>query len=186
MDVYEAIMKRRSIRSYLEKPIEKDIILKIAKSGLMAPSASNFQPWNFIFVVSRNKIREIGKGYQDFISRCSLIIVGTINREISRNWNKIDLAIALQNMVLYCTSVGLGTCWVGSFNRDRVRKLCKVPSTHDIMALITVGYPDPSYPTDSFFRKELDETFYIDEWDVPISSLYSNGNGFASGNASYK
>ncbi len=168
MDVMEAILKRRSIRAYLDKPVPAKELEKIAMAGLMAPSASNMQPWNFVFVTDPAKRQAIGKGLQQFIGQSPLIIVGTVDKRVNKSWNIVDCAIALQNMVLYCTSVGLGTCWVGAFNKGSVRNTCHVPDSHEIIALLTVGYASPAFPTGSFFRKELSDTAFLDEWDKSL------------------
>ncbi|MFX0100641.1 MAG: nitroreductase family protein [Candidatus Hodarchaeota archaeon] len=168
MEVYDAIMKRRSIRKYIDRDIPKEEIFKIAKAGIMAPSASNFQPWSFLFVTDENLIKKIGEGLQGFISEARLIIVGTYDKNVNKSWNVVDTAISLQNMVLYCTSAGLGTCWVGAFNKKRVRQLCNIPESHEILALITVGFADPSFPTGNYFRKDLEDTFFNNTWDEPF------------------
>ncbi len=168
MDVKDAISKRRSIRLYLDKPVPAKELKNIATAGLMAPSASNMQPWNFVFVTDQAKRQAIGKGLQQFIARAPLIIVGTVDKQVNKSWNVVDCAIALQNMVLYCTSVGLGTCWVGAFHKDSVRKTCHVPDSHEIIALLTVGYASPDFPKGNFFRKDLEETVFLDEWDQPL------------------
>nr|MDO8086401.1 nitroreductase family protein [Candidatus Sigynarchaeum springense] len=168
MDVMEAILKRRSIRAYLDKPVPAKELENIAIAGLMAPSASNMQPWNFVFVTDPAKRQAIGKGLQQFIAQAPLIVVGTVDKQVNKNWNVVDCAIALQNMVLYCTSVGLGTCWIGAFNKENVRKTCHVPDSHEIIALLAVGYASPTFPTGSFFRKDMEDTVFLDEWDKPF------------------
>jgi len=165
----ETIMKRRSIRAFLDKKVPATELENIAKAGLMAPSASNMQPWNFVFVTNAAKRLAIGKGFQKFISQAPLIIVGTVDKKVNESWNVVDCAIALQNIVLYCTSVNLGTCWVGAFDKERTRKICNIPDSHKVIALIVVGYADPAFPTSNFFRKDLDEAAFLDEWDKPLT-----------------
>lgn len=171
MDVFEAIIKRRAIRKYVDKEIPAPELFKIAKVGIMAPSASNFQPWSFLFVTDQDMIKKIGQEIQEFISHSKLIIVGTYDKTVSKSWNIVDTAIALQNMVLYCTSANLGTCWVGAFDKKKVRTLCNVPESHEILALITVGYPDPTFPSNNYFRKGLEETFFNNTWDQSLLDL---------------
>ncbi|MEX2682250.1 MAG: nitroreductase family protein [Candidatus Sigynarchaeota archaeon] len=168
MDVMEAILERRSIRAYLDTPVPVKELKNIALAGLMAPSASNMQPWNFVFVTDPAKRQAIGKGLQQFIAKAPLIVVGTVDKQVNKSWNVVDCAIALQNMVLYCTSVGLGTCWIGAFNKDNVRNACCVPESHEIIALLTVGYASPAFPAGNFFRKDMEESAFLDEWVKPL------------------
>ncbi|NMC06850.1 MAG: nitroreductase [Candidatus Lokiarchaeota archaeon] len=168
MDVMEAILKRRSIRAYLDTPVPAKELERIATAGLMAPSASNMQPWTFVLVTDPAKRQAIGKGLQQFIAKAPLIVVGTVDKQVNKSWNIVDCAIALQNMVLYCTSVGLGTCWIGAFNENSVRKACHVPDSHEIIALLTVGYASPSFPQGSFFRKDMADTAFLDDWNKPL------------------
>jgi len=57
----------------------------------------------------------------------------------------VDVAIAMQNMVLTATSMGLGTCWVGSFEENQVRQLLKIPENYRVVALLALGYPKKKF-----------------------------------------
>ncbi|MEM2431206.1 MAG: nitroreductase family protein [Candidatus Bathyarchaeia archaeon] len=59
----------------------------------------------------------------------------------SSRWFMVDVAIAMQNMVLAATAEGLGTCWVGSFNEEEVKEMLRIPDDHQAVALLALGYP---------------------------------------------
>ena len=141
MEVFEAIQNRHSVRSYLsdEVPIKK--LKKILEAARLAPSAGNIQPWHFIVVSDQQKRKKLSKGrYAKFLVESPIVIVGCGDRRASPNWHLVDTTIAMQNMVLTATSEGLGTCWIGSFNEDQVKKLLCIPVRFRVIALLALGY----------------------------------------------
>lgn len=142
MDVFEAIQKRRSIRAYESTPVPREKLEKILEAARLAPSASNIQPWHFIVVTDPEKRKILSKGrYAKFLKKSPVVIVGCGDQKASPKWYMVDVAIAMQNMVLTATSEGLGTCWVGSFDEDEVKQLLKIPENFRVVALLAVGYP---------------------------------------------
>ena len=142
MDVFEAIQKRRSVRAYKSTPIPEEKLMKILEAGRLAPSASNIQPWHFIVVKDPEKRKKLAKSkWARFLAEAPVVIVGCGNQKASPKWFMVDVAIAMQNMVLAATGEGLGTCWVGSFNEKEVKELLKIPENYRVIALLAVGYP---------------------------------------------
>ncbi|MEM2028093.1 MAG: nitroreductase family protein [Candidatus Bathyarchaeia archaeon] len=142
MDVFEAIQKRRSVRAYEPTPIPREMLKKILEAARLAPSAGNIQPWHFIVVTDAEKRRRLAEApFAGFLKEAPVVIVGCGNQRASPKWFMVDVAIAMQNMVLAATAEGLGTCWVGSFNEDKVRDLLKIPSDYRVVALLALGYP---------------------------------------------
>jgi nitroreductase len=150
MEVFEAIRKRKSIRAYVSTPVPEEKLEKILEAARLAPSAENIQPWYFIIVTDHEKRKQIAKSgvFAGFLEEAPVVIVGCGDRRASPKWYKIDVAIAMQNMVLAATAEGLGTCWIGSFDEGLVKRLLKIPERFEVVALLTVGYP----------RKKLDLT----------------------------
>jgi nitroreductase len=148
MDVLEAVQKRRSIRAYDSTPIPDEKLKKILEAARLAPSAGNIQPWHFIVVIDKEKRKILAKGgrYAKFLKESPVVIVGCGDQKASPNWCMVDVAIAMQNMVLTATSEGLGTCWVGSFDEEQVKETLKIPKNFKVVALLALGYP----------RKKLD------------------------------
>ena len=141
MEVFEAIQNRHSVRSYLsdEVPIEK--LLKILEAARLAPSAGNIQPWHFIIITDQQMRKKLSKGrYAKFLVESPIVIVGCGDERVSPNWYSVDTTIAMQNMVLTATSEGLGTCWIGSFSENQVRKLLDIPDRFRVIALLALGY----------------------------------------------
>lgn len=142
MEVFEAVLKRRSIRAYEQKPVPKEKLMKILEAARLAPSAGNIQPWQFVIVTDAEKRSKLAEArYASFLRESPIVIVGCGDSSASPNWYMVDVAIAMQNMVLTATSEGLGTCWVGSFNEKEVKNILKIPEKFRVVALLAVGYP---------------------------------------------
>jgi nitroreductase len=149
MDVFDAIKIRKSVRVYDSKPVPYELLLKIAEVARLAPSASNIQPWNFIFVTDKDKREKLSEGrYAGFLADSPVVIVGCGDQKASPKWYTVDVTIALEHIVLAAASEGLGTCWVGSFNEDNVKQLLRIPEDYKVVALLAMGYP----------REKLDQT----------------------------
>lgn len=154
----EIIKERRSIRSYLDKPVEKEKIEKILDSARLAPSACNAQPWRFVVVQDLN-IREkiINKGLGGLVvpnswakSAPVLIIVCSetdlfthkIGERIQGvQYHLIDIGISMEHLVLKATELGLGSCYIGWFKGNVIKKILKFPLSWKVECLITLGYP---------------------------------------------
>ncbi|MCS7125097.1 MAG: nitroreductase family protein [Candidatus Bathyarchaeota archaeon] len=142
MDVFEAVQIRRSIRAYKPTPIPKETLEKILEAARLAPSAGNVQPWHFIVVTNPEKRATLAKApFAKFLKKAPVVIVGCGDQKASPKWFMVDVAIAMQNMVLTATSMGLGTCWVGSFDEEKVRGMLKIPERYRVVALLALGYP---------------------------------------------
>lgn len=171
MDVFKAIQERHSVRSYIPDSIPTSKLLRILESARLAPSAANIQPWHFIIVSDHQKREALSKSgmFARFLSDSPVVIVGCGNRKASR-WYIVDTTIAMENMVLAATAEELGTCWVGSFDEEHVRKLLKIPEQFSVIAMRAIGRAreesDLAGAILHFFRrrKPLKEIASIDEF----------------------
>jgi nitroreductase len=142
MDVFEAMQERRSIRAYQDKPVEREKLEKILEAGRLAPSAKNIEPWHFIAVTDPEKRKALSKGtWAKFLTQSPLVIVACGDKKASPEWYAIDVALAVENMVLTGVSEGLGTCCVGSFNEKDVKTIVKVPENFEVLVMLAIGYP---------------------------------------------
>lgn len=143
MDAFEAIRKRHSTRAYDPTSVPEEKLDRILEAARLAPSAGNIQPWHFKIVKNREKREALAKGgrYARFLAESPVVIVGCGDQKASPNWYTVDVAIAMQNMILTATGEGLGTCWIASFDENRVRRLLKIPDNLRVVALMALGYP---------------------------------------------
>jgi len=154
VDVFSAIKKRRSIRNYLPKEVEREKLERILEAGRLAPSARNRQEWRFIVVISKEKREELvreASPHQPFMLSAPVIIVAyTLDKDYVMRCgvpaHYIDIAIALTHMHLQAVEEGLGTCWIGSFYQDKVKKVLNLPEDAEVVQLMTLGYPAEDPP----------------------------------------
>jgi len=145
MHPIEVIMGRRSVRKYKAKTVPSEVLKRILEAGRYAPSAANKQPWHFIMVTNSEIKEKLSKGrWNSFIKDSAFTIVGCAyeGNAFARRWSTIDTTIALQNMVIAASSLGVGSCWVGDFEEAEVRRMLHVPRRWRIISLISFGYPD--------------------------------------------
>ncbi len=173
MDIFEVIKKRRSIRSYSSREIEEEKLREILEAARLAPSASNRQEWRFIIVKDKEKRKAlcVAAKNQVFVEEAPLVIVccaQTDNYRMSCGQLSypIDVAIAIEHISLTAVSLGLGSCWVGAFYEDEVKKILKIPSEVRVVELLTVGYPKE----ENYFphnRLALKEIVFKEKWGIP-------------------
>jgi len=169
MDVMTAIKTRRSIRAYKDKPIEDEKLKAVLEAARLAPSARNLQEWKFVVVrdkALREKLADAAHG-QGFVGQAPVIIVACATKtdhvmpcgELSY---PIDVAISVDHITLEAVEQGLGTCWIGAFRQDEVKRLLNIPENVRVVALLPIGYPN-GIP-DPRPRKSLEETVFYDNW----------------------
>lgn len=168
MKLFEAIKKRYSCRSYLDKPIEKDKLEKIIEAARLAPSAKNFQDWRFVFVTDPAKKEQLAHAAngQMFLAKASVIIVACSNKDYVMSCGQasgpIDVAIAMEHIALTATSLGLATCWIGAFNPDKVKPVVQIPKDIEIIELMALGYPADKERHNS--RLAAEQIVSFDQW----------------------
>jgi nitroreductase len=169
MDVFEAIRTRRSIRRYKKKLVEKKKLAKVLEAARLAPSAANRQPWSFV-VVTDNKVKEsLRLAYNEnwFVS-APVIVVACVFPEKAwtrdgEEYGKVDVSIAMQNLILAAWEEGLGTCWVGAFKESLVKRALGIPKNVRVIAMTPLGYPaEHKGPVKD--RKPLEEIVHYDRW----------------------
>ncbi|UCE19078.1 MAG: nitroreductase family protein [Gemmatimonadota bacterium] len=167
------IRDRRSIRSFLDKPVEREKILSCIEAARWAPSAENVQPWRFIVIDDPQLREEFGKAAfsgiyypSRFAAKAPLLIVVLAKKDLLANvigkqiqgtsWYLIDIGITGEHIVLQAQELGLGTCWVGWFNAKKVRTFLHIPPRYKVVILIAMGYYSEK-PARVKQRKPLEE-----------------------------
>ncbi len=171
MDLYQVIKTRRSIRTYKTDPVPDDILIRILEAGRLAPSAKNIQPWKFI-VIKDEKIRQElvpACRNQTFIGQAPIVICVVALEKIAWGnmggyWSSypVDLAIALEHIILAATAEGLGTCWIGAYQEEEVKRILQVPQDVKVIALTPLGYP--AQQIEPRPRKPLSEIVSFDKF----------------------
>ena len=177
----EQIEMRRSIRKYLNKPIEDEKIMQLIESARLAPSGSNTEPWRFIIIKSewmRQKLAETANDQKWMLSAPAFIVCvadssarmhvdGKLKLDENSPQEAVkqiirDTSIAIEHMILEATSLGLGTCWVSSFTQNQIRPILSVPPDKYVVGIVTVGYAGEK-PT-ARPRKKIEEIVRYEHW----------------------
>jgi len=175
MDVIKAIQKRRSIREFLDKGIEDKLIVQILAAGHQAPSASNRQEWRFVVVKDRATKESLCRAAKDqkFIKEASVVIAccaDTDNHVMTcgQPCYPIDVAIAIDHMTLAAVELGLGTCWIGAFYEEEVKKILDIPKNIKVVELLVLGFPkkEPQTPKK---RLPLESVVFLEKWNNPTT-----------------
>lgn len=179
MDLFETIRKRRSIRKFKPEALPADHLKKILDAGRLAPSGGNRQPWYFIIVreYETKKNLSIVANDQRFIADADTVIVAigdpiTSARKLpyklssTRIAFKQDPMIAVEHMVLAATALGYGTCWIGAFNENQVKKILKIPENLAVIALLPIGVADEAPQASP--RKPFREIFFKESYGTPM------------------
>jgi nitroreductase len=143
LDTIDAIMRRRSVRKYEAKPVAEKDLATILEAGRQAPSAANRQPWHFIVVRDEDQKRRLAEACSDqmWMADAGVIIAGVGKPSVNEKWFPVDVAIAMENMILVATALGYGTCWIGAFDQGKVKEVLGVPEELQVVALTPVGVP---------------------------------------------
>ncbi len=144
MSLLNVILSRRSIRKYENKEIPQEILQQILEAGRQAPSAVNRQPFRFVVVKDSEKMKDLCDNLiTRFVKYAPVAIVGCadVKSLLTGKWAVVDTTIAMQNMVIAAWALGIGSCWIGACNEEKVKKLLEIPDKWKVVALVTLGYP---------------------------------------------
>ena len=143
----EVIDIRRSVREFSDKKIEKEVINKIIHAGVMAPSAKNQQPWEFIVIEDKNILNKLSETLSPLYARSMVTIILCMRQENlkSPTRREQDMSACMQNMMLEATNLGVGSCWIGTYpDPERMNPLIEIlniPANIDPFCGLVLGYP---------------------------------------------
>ncbi|RKY82714.1 nitroreductase [candidate division KSB1 bacterium] len=153
MSVYELLLNRRTIRRFQQKRIEWEILEKLVNVARLAPSGSNLQPLEFIVVDDPKMLPKVfettrwagyitPRGIPPEGERPVAYIVVLINSRIAKAGGQHDAAAAIMSMIAVACEEGIGSCWIGSIDRDSLRRILQIPEEYVIDAILALGYPN--------------------------------------------
>ena len=170
MSVYELILKRRTIRKFEQKAIEKDSIIKMINAARLAPSGANLQPLKFIAVTSPemcDKVFPLTK-YAGYLKdggpkegeKPMAYIVVLVDEKIRKDGAGEDAGAAIENMILTALDDGIAACWVANVSREELRKVLEIDDYLAINSVVALGYPMQESQEAEF---DGDVKYYLDE-----------------------
>ena len=173
MDFLEVVQARRSLRTYLDKPVEREKLEYVLESARLAPSWKNLQCWRFIVVGDEagrkalaESMAESNPGRKALMGAPMVIVLCALPAESEiwegKDFMMLDAGLAMEHLVLAATNQGLGTCWQGLFNEVKAREALNVPENVRVVAMTPLGYaaeerrPRP--------RKAMAEIVFYEKW----------------------
>ncbi len=185
MEFEKVVFERRTIRRFKPKEVAVSLLEKLVDYARVAPTGSNIQSIEYILILSKD-VRE--KLFSMIYWAGSLAkdqrtpekertpmayIVVLVNRKVKKGAD-FDVGAAVQNILLGATSHGLGACWMGAIEKDKIRTLLEVPDFYEVKFVISLGFPDEKSVIEPFqgdfkYWKDEEGTMHVPKKSVKQS-----------------
>ena len=151
MEVKDALLKRRSIRKYLDKEVSDEIIEELLHAAMSGPSACNRRPWIFYVIKDQDKLNELRKAsrFSNMNAPLAIVVVGDLSRSLPLQLKDFwiqDCSAATENILLRATDLGLGSLWCGIYPQkrpvERVKNILGITNSDIPLNIIYIGYSD--------------------------------------------
>lgn len=166
----DTISLRKSVRKWTDQDVSEEVLTRILKAAMLAPSARNLQEWRFIVVRSQETRELICKESkaQSFVGSAPVLLVccaenTTHLMRCGQYSYPIDLAIAIDHITLCAVAERLGTCWIGDFEEEPVRDVLGIPADVRVIELLPIGYPEGP-PSERRERYGFEEIVKYEKW----------------------
>jgi nitroreductase len=171
METWDAITARRNVRDFDDRPVPRELLERILEAGRRAPSARNWQPWDFIVVSDREQLRELANvspaaGHVGTSAATIALILADADDRAARDRAQFDLGQATMAMMIAAADLGVGSGHAGLADQDLARRLLGFPGDHYAARLIDLGYPAdrPLTPIRKPNRRSFDEVVHWGRW----------------------
>jgi nitroreductase len=170
MEFFDLIQKRYSVRAYRPDAVADEALEKVLAAACIAPTAANRQPLQFVVIHTSGREQEVQRLYhRDWFAQAPIVIVacglpgkGWVRDVDQANYTMVDVAIAMDHLILAAADLGLGTCWIADFDPLVVREILNLPEGVEPIVMTPLGYPaDQSKPKQ---RKALAELVRYERW----------------------
>ena len=169
MEFIDVITQRYSVRGYLDKEVEKEKLDYVLRAATIAPTGVNAQAFKVFVIDAKKYSKELSEIYAaKWFTEAPyvLCVVALKDKAWTRPWDQkniadIDATIVMDHIILAATDVGLGTCYIGAFKKNRAHQFLNLDENEEAVLFTPLGYGNAE-PRDTP-RKELDEfVFYVD------------------------
>ena len=158
MKFLELVQKRYSVRAYEDRAVEEEKLAYILEAARMAPTGGNRQAFQLIVVHTEGREAEMKRLYgKDWFGDAPIVVCACAAASYGLN-----VGIVVDHMILAATEQGLGTCWIGAFDRDAAREILGVPEDQAPIIMMTLGYVADEPRTKK--RKDLDDLVRYEHW----------------------
>ena len=145
MEFFDCLFGRRSIRNFTNESVSEDTIHDIINAAIHAPSACNFAAWKFIVITKGTPNREVLRNPLALRAPCGILVVYRNDLYVTGRVLKDYIqsaSAAIQNMLLYITSIGLGAVWIcGLPKASKLKKAFNIPKNFDVIGYVALGHP---------------------------------------------
>ncbi|HUX05745.1 MAG TPA: nitroreductase family protein [Acidobacteriota bacterium] len=176
----EVIESRRSVRAYADRPVDRSLIAECIEAVRFAPSACNVQPWRFLAVdepglrdrlaaAAFSGIYKATRFAADapvlmvLLTRFDWFVQGAGRQIQGTQYHLLDAGIAGEHFVLRAAEFGLGTCWIGWYNRRKLRKILRIPRRYRVCAMIALGWPAEDFKSKEKLRHQAGQLISFNE-----------------------
>jgi nitroreductase len=147
MDFSELIRQRYSVRAYRPDPVAEETLQQVLEAARLAPTAANRQPFQLSVIPTAGREAELQRIYRRewFVQAPLVICISSVPaqgwvRMDGKSYVDVDVAIAMDHLILAATELGLGTCWIGAFDPDAAREVLNLPDGLEPLLFTPLGY----------------------------------------------
>ena len=172
MELKEILEKRRSIRHYTNKSVPRVLIEELIRAASMSPVSCNLQLTQYVVVDDLNILKKLSSevSYKFKYSPCSIVVLHDSRFSVERNSGIMTAGMAVENLLLKATEIGLGTCVMAGFGFDeRIKKILSIPDHMEIVLIISVGYIDGTFQMFDVPKLDLNKRYSFNNYgELPI------------------
>lgn len=150
MDLPEVARARRNVQRFQPAPVPEEVVRALFQMVRLAPSVENMQPWKFVLVTDEEVKAKVAAAAsnQKWIAEAPIVVValalldhsdGLVGGYMSSY--AVDVAFAIDHLLLAAVHQGLGACYVNAFDDERLRELVGAPPDARVVGVIPLGYP---------------------------------------------
>jgi len=161
MNLYEIIVRRRSIRRFRDIPVPYEVLERCVDAARLAPSGGNLQPGEYIIVDEEHLLDKVfgtlkwasdisPRGDPPPAERPKAYIVLLVNRNVRAEGFEYDIGASIENILLVALEEGIGSCCIGAIGRDKLREILKIPNNYTIVIVVALGYPNENPVVEEF------------------------------------
>lgn len=143
MDLFEALKRRYSLREYSERPVSRSDLEKIVEVAVLAPTARNEQPWEFVVVTDKETLKDLARitDHGKFLERAAASIIVLCK---DTKYYLEDGCAATENIILAAAGLGIGSCWIAGDKKpygEDIKKRVGAPAELRLISILALGYP---------------------------------------------
>ena len=170
MEFSDLIQKRYSVRAYRSDAVEEDVLKQVLEAARLAPTAANRQPFQIIVIQTAGREDQLRRIYdREWFTQAPLVICvcgipdrGWVRGYDDKNYTAVDVAIAMDHIILAASDLGLGTCWIAAFDQQAAREVLELPQGVEPVVFSPLGYPADQPTTKE--RKALSDLVRYERW----------------------